>query len=175
MYSSGLFPFFQFASVPNKSLFLNNIIRKHYLEIADQELALALPGFLVSILPGLDEQNEALIKTLKEIFERVRSKVGESHFFGVLWTVILRTHRIRLAGIKYLNDAVPTYKVVEKSPETIQNIIDNFFPNMGVLTINSLISVMEDDNIIVQRFAMDFVMSRFPINNQILNEPQKLL
>ena len=29
LYSSGLFPIFQFATVPNKTLYLNNIVKKH--------------------------------------------------------------------------------------------------------------------------------------------------
>jgi len=138
-FSSGLFPFFQYASVPNKSLFLN-LIKKHYLEINDVELQIALSGFLVSILPGLEDNNEILIKTIKEIFAKARQKVGESNFFGILWAVLLRTTRVRLAGLRYLTDAIPPYKILFDKENYREEYIQNFYPNLQVLVINSLIS-----------------------------------
>lgn len=173
LYSSGLFPFFQFASAPNKTIFLNNIIKKHYLEIPDQELALALPAFIISILPGLEEQNETMVKNIKDILLKVRSKVAESYFFGTFWFIMLRTIRIRLVGMKYLSEVIPVYKVIEEN-ESYENIKATFMPNLGVLVINSLISVIEDDNTLVQRTAMDFVITRLPINNKLLSDEQKI-
>jgi hypothetical protein len=127
LYSSGLFPFFQFARMGNKLMYLNNIIKKHYLEISNAELAMCLPGFLVSILPGLEEQNENLLKIIKEIFAKARTMVGDSVFFGTLWSVILRTQRMRLAGMKYVSEVVPMYKVLEEGVGKFK--IFRFFKN----------------------------------------------
>jgi hypothetical protein len=176
LYSSGLFPFFQYATVPNKILFLNNIVKKHYIELQDSELALCLPGLLGSVLPGLDDQNETILKTIKEIFAKIRSKVGETFFFGTLWDLILRTQRLRLVGLKYLNEVIPLYKTIEtqENPEAMEEYIKNYYPNLPVLVINSLTSVVEDENVLVQRWAMDFIMTRLPLNNKILNEDHKV-
>lgn len=175
LYSVGLFPFFQFATVPNKTLFLNNIIKKHYLELKEEEFASCLPGFLTSILPCLDDQNETLIKSIKEIFQKARQKVGERVFYGELWSTILRTHRIRLVGMKYAMESIPVYKAPEEnSEEDMKKFIDCYYPNMNVLVINSLISTIEDENVHVQRNALDFIISRFPITNQLLNFNQKI-
>ena len=120
-----------------------NFIRKHYLEISDQELTLCLPGFLVSILPGLDDQNEQTHKLIKEIFAKARQKVGETNFFGIYWAVILRTTRVRLSGLKYLVETVPSYKVFEEGSEEVRNeCIKNYYPNIDVLIVNSLLSGM---------------------------------
>ena len=175
LYSVGLFPFFQFATVPNKTLYLNNIIKKHYLELTDEEFALCLPGFLVSVLPCLDDQNESLIKSIKEIFIKARQKVGDSQFYGQLWSVILRTHRIRLVGMKYAMESIPIYKAPEENQEfDMQLYLNNYYPNLNVLVINSLISVIEDENVHVQRVAMDFIISRFPITNKLLDFDHKI-
>ena len=177
LYSVGLFPFFQFATVPNKTLYLNNIIKKHYLELTDEEFTLCLPGFLVSILPCLDDQNESLIKSIREIFSKARQKVGDECFYGQLWTVILRTQRIRLVGMKYAMESIPIYKSNDKNQEDEEDMklfIRNYYPNMNVLVINSLISIIEDENVHVQRIALDFIMTRFPISNKLLNINQKI-
>ena len=179
LYSVGLFPFFQFATVPNKTLYLNTIIKKHYLELTDDEFSLCLPGFLASILPCLDDQNEFLIKSIKEIFMKARQKVGEEIFFGQLWSVILRTQRIRLVGMKYLMESIPIYKINNKKSDENHEDIDinsfknNYYPNMNILVINSLISVIEDENVHVQRIALDFISSRFSLSNQLLDFNQK--
>lgn len=181
LYSVGLFPFFQFATVPNKTLYLNNIIKKHYLELTDDEFRSCLPGFLISILPCLDDQNEALIKSIKEIFARARQKVEDTEFYGQLWSVILRTHRIRLVGMKYAMESIPIFKPSEANNENkealeieMKTFLNSYYPNLNVLVINSLISVIEDENVHVQRLALDFINSRFPINNKLLNFNQKI-
>jgi len=175
LYSVGLFPFFQFATVPNKTIYLNNIIKKHYLELKDEEFASCLPGFLTSILPCLDDQNETLIKNIKEIFQKARQKVGERVFYGELWSTILRTHRIRLVGMKYAMESIPVYKPPEENAEEdMKNFIESFYPNLNVLVINSLISTIEDENVHVQRNALDFINSRFPLTNKLLNFNQKI-
>lgn len=175
LYSVGLFPFFQFATVPNKTLFLNNIIKKHYIELKEEEFASCLPGFLTSILPCLDDQNETLIKSIKEIFLKARQKVGERVFYGELWSSILRTHRIRLVGMKYAMESIPVYKAPEENAEEdMKKFIESFYPNLNVLVINALISTIEDENVHVQRNALDFIISRFPITNQLLNFNQKI-
>lgn len=111
------------------------------MEISDQELTLCLPGFLVSILPGLEDQNEQIHKLIKEIFGRARQKVGETNFFGVYWAVILRTTRVRLSGMKYLVEAIPHYKVYEESSEEgKRDYVRNFYPNIGVLVVNALLA-----------------------------------
>lgn len=171
IYCSGLFPFFQYASIGNKSLFLN-LIKKQFLEINDQELQLVLPGLLVSILPGLDDSNEQTHRLIKEIFKGIRVKVGEKNFFGVFWAVVLRTVRVRLSGLKYLVEGIPQYKPMEE--EALKEYISSFYPNVSILVINSLSALIEDENTFVQRFAMDFLIHHFPINNKILKKEEMI-
>lgn len=116
-------------------------MKKHYLEISDQELTLCLPGFLVSILPGLEDQNEQIHKLIKEIFLKARQKVGETNFFGVFWAVVLRTTRVRLSGLKYLVDAIPPYKAYEEGNEDFKkDYVRNYYPNIAILVVNSMLA-----------------------------------
>ena len=123
------------------------MIEKHYLDISDKELTLCLPGLLASILPGLDDQNEQIHKMIKKIFVKARPLVKETTFFGVYWAVILRTTRVRLSGLKYLVEAIPLYKAFEEGNEEFRNqMITNFYPNLHVLVVNSLLAGMTLNN-----------------------------
>ena len=174
LYSSGLFPFFAYASAQNKIKFFNDIIKKHYLTLENNEFNLCLPGMVASILPSLDEQNEIMQKTLKEIFKESREKVGDSNFFGILWAIIFRNNKLRLPCIKYINEVIPIYKEVENDDDAIEDIKKTYYPNHSILVINSLKVLIEDSELIPQRIAMDFIISHFPINNKIFNEDEKI-
>ena len=91
LFSSGLFPFYQYASSQNKILFLESIVQKIYLYINSTELELCLPGLLVSIFPSLDENNEEVSKKIFQIFEDITTKVTPRIFYGNLWSIILKT------------------------------------------------------------------------------------
>jgi hypothetical protein len=88
---------------------------------------------------------------------------------------MLRTQRLRLVGLKYIIDNIPSYKHVEENIDQLDDTIAKFYPNLNVLVINSLTVMIEDEaNVQVQRLALDFVTSRLPINNKIINQEQKV-
>lgn len=175
LYSSGLFPFFTYATNQNKLKFLNDIIKEHYLTLTDYEFSLCLPGMVVSILPGIEEQHELMQKTIKEIFSESRKKVSDSNFYGLLWSIIIRNQRLRNVCIRYINDTVPIYKSIEENPETQEDIVNSYYPNISILVLNSLRVLIQESEIISQRIGMDFIITRFPIYNNILNEENKIL
>jgi len=55
LFYSGLFNFFQFAAFEVKDPFLQ-IIENYILQL-DKELLLSLPGFMICMLPALEDQN----------------------------------------------------------------------------------------------------------------------
>ena len=63
LFFSGLFSFYQFAAFEVKKEFMK-LIQNKVLKFK-QELVLSLPGFLVCMLPALDEQNSELFKTIE--------------------------------------------------------------------------------------------------------------
>jgi hypothetical protein len=89
----------------------------------------------------LEDQNEQIHKLIKEIFGRARQKVGETNFFGVYWAVILRTTRVRLSGLKYIVEAIPPYKAYDEgSEESKKDYVRNYYPNISVLVVNSMLA-----------------------------------
>lgn len=73
----------------------------------DRELVLCLPGFLVCMLPALEEQNTEQLKKIEEILLETEKIVGTSKFIGEIWKTIVRSPRCRLSAIKYLDRKIP--------------------------------------------------------------------
>jgi hypothetical protein len=60
LFYSGLFNFYQYAAYDNKKQFLK-IIQEQMLKLK-KELLVSLPGFMLCMLPALDDQNSEMTK-----------------------------------------------------------------------------------------------------------------
>lgn len=105
LFFSGLFNFYQFAAFEVKSTFLE-LIRTYMLEMK-KELVLSLPGFMLCMLPALEDQNGQILKLVEEILGKTEKIVGTSEFYGEMWKAMLRTPRSRLSAIRYLDKRIP--------------------------------------------------------------------
>jgi hypothetical protein len=105
LFFSGLFNFYQFAAFEEKQIFLDMI--SNYLLKLKKELILSLPGFMLCILPALEDQNGDIIKKVENILLETEKIVGTSEFFGEIWKAMLRTPRARLSAIKYVDKRIP--------------------------------------------------------------------
>ena len=144
LYSAGLFPFFIYASAKNKIKFLDIIIKKHYLTLEISEFKLSLSGMLASILPALEEQNEEMQKTIREIFQEAREKCGDTFFFGTLWSIIFRNKKLRIDCMKYINEIIPSYNEMlddDRDKSGLLNDIDDNERNIENINENN-----ENDN-----------------------------
>ena len=102
IYSSGLFPFFTYASKNNKIKMLDKIIQECFLKLEQNELYLCLSGLLSSLIPGLDDNNEEITQKIYYIFDEIKKKMKPGIFYGTYWSILLRNKLLRASGIKYL-------------------------------------------------------------------------
>lgn len=105
LFYSGLFNFYQFAAFEVKDPFLA-IIETYILQL-DKELLLSMAGFMICMLPALEDQNAALLKRVEGILAKTEEAIGTSEFYGEIWKAMLRTTRTRLSAIKYLEKRIP--------------------------------------------------------------------
>jgi hypothetical protein len=82
------------------------IIGTYVLEMK-KELILALPGFMLCMLPALEDQNGDILKRVEDILVKTEKIVGTSEFYGEMWKAMLRTPRCRLSAIRYLDKRIP--------------------------------------------------------------------
>ena len=178
LYSSGLFPFFSYASLPNKIAYLEKIISQWFLKLEENELNVCLSGLISSLIPGFDDNNEKVSSKIYSIFDDIQKKLKRGVFYGTYWSLLLRNKLLRSSGIKYLSEKIIKYKdYQELDEEKKKEILENEFPDINNLVVNSLSQLIEEECIPSVRIAMDFVILRLPLTkgNTILNDKAKIV
>ena len=177
IYSSGLFPFFSYASIPNKLIFLENIVGDCFLKLNSDELSLCLPGLISSLIPGLDDNNEEISNKIYSIFDQLRKKMEKGVFYGTYWSLLLRNKLLRPSGIKYLFEKMSKYEEYEMDEKKKKEILEDEYPDINNLVVNSLSQIIEDQDIPTVRISMDFVILRIPLikENKMLSDKAKII
>mmetsp|Transcript_28988 Transcript_28988/g.35941 ORF Transcript_28988/g.35941 Transcript_28988/m.35941 type:complete len:240 (+) Transcript_28988:330-1049(+) len=105
LFYSGLFNFYQYAAFEVKRKFLD-FVQENILKL-EKELLICLPGFMLCMIPALEDQNSELLRRVERILARTEEIVGTSKFFGEIWKTMIRTPRVRLSAIKFLDRRIP--------------------------------------------------------------------
>ena len=178
LYSSGLFPFFSYATLNNKNLYLKIIISNCFLKLNENELAICLSGLISSLIPGFEDNDEKLSKEIYSIFDKIQTKLKKGVFFGTYWSLLLRNKLLRTSGFKYLSDKIIKYAdYVKLDEEKKKEKLENEFPDINNLVVNSISMLIGEKDIPTLRNVMDFVISRFPLteDNKMIDEKSKIL
>ncbi len=140
LFFSGLFNFYQFAAFEGKQSFLDLIII--YLLKMKKELILSLPGFMLCMLPALEDQNGEILKKVENILLETEKIVGTSEFYGEIWKAMLRTPRARLSAIKYLDKRIPK-NVKHAREHRDKNLI--YISDYTIKIINREVALTKDE------------------------------
>lgn len=117
LFYSGLFNFYQYAAFEVKRKFLD-FIKENVLKL-EKELLVCLPGFMLCMIPALEDQNNDLLKRVERILAQTEEIVGTSKFFGEIWKTMIRTPRTRLSAMKFLERKIP--KSLKQAAALVQN------------------------------------------------------
>ena len=179
IYSSGLFPFFSYASIANKLIFLDSIVTSCFLKLNQNELSLCLPGLLSSLIPGLDDNNEKTSQKIFIVFDEIKNKMKKGVFYGIYWSLLLRNKSLRASGIKYLYERIIKYNDYNniQNDEKKKEILEDEFPDINNLVANSLCQLIEEQDIPTVRTTMDFIILRLPLSkeNTMLSDKAKII
>ena len=125
LWSSGLFPFFEYAATAVKPTVLN-LFDTHYLPL-QAGLRPVTKSFILALLPGLEEETgeyydkvrdslstvftktRAFVQVLS-LLDRLAGTVSQSFFFQNIWLAILTTPRARGPSLSYLSRRLPQFK-----------------------------------------------------------------
>ncbi|OII71806.1 uncharacterized protein cubi_00613 [Cryptosporidium ubiquitum] len=163
LYGSGLFPFFVHSSTQIKPIFLD-LIDRYFLPLGPGLLP-CLSGLLVGLLPGLEDSKSECYDRIMKTFQSISSGscVGEKNFMCTLWLVILRTTQVRYPALEVIMARFSTISTSNKvnSIQKIQNLIP-----CNILFLKALESCFDDENILVKRYLLDFLISYVPLNKR---------
>jgi len=105
LYSFGMFAFYANASNQVKRQILE-IVRIFYLPIG-RDLIPALPGLVLALVTGIEENNQEVLKDLHKTLDKLEETAGRRYFLGAFWLALIRNKRGRAAQIKYLAKKIP--------------------------------------------------------------------
>ncbi|CAD8058712.1 unnamed protein product [Paramecium sonneborni] len=168
LFSLGLFPFFGFASIQCKPMFLN-ILEKYYYPLK-RELLPCMGGLINSIIVGMEDTNEDMMKKVMTSLDQACESVGIKQFFGLLWITIIRSVRSRQGVFKYLMKRWTKQQQIEINENEIKE--DDKMPNKSALVLNALLISLEDESSLVKRAALDFMCLYCKISDKIFSQQE---
>ncbi|KAH9920216.1 Dopey, N-terminal-domain-containing protein [Epithele typhae] len=154
LWSSGLFPFFEYASTAVKPTVLN-LFDTHYLPL-QAALRPVMKSFILALLPGLEEETGEYFEKVLALLDRLAGTISQSFFFQNIWLVMLTTPRARGTALSYLSRRLPPFK----PDEDITPIVGS---DLGLM-IRAFSAALEDDDLLVRRGALDILLQSLRID-----------
>jgi hypothetical protein len=170
VWSTGLFPFFQFAATSVRPHVLR-LYETYYLPLGEN-LRPATKAFILALLPGMEEESGdhfdnvrglatphmvwALIKQVMSLLSRLSEALHSSFFLQNMFIILISSPSSRLASLNYLSRTLlqPSY-----SPEAKTDI---------GLFIRGIAAVLGDENMLVRRNGLDILLRLLKLDGAIL-------
>ncbi|KAJ7116821.1 Dopey, N-terminal-domain-containing protein [Mycena crocata] len=162
LWSSGLFPFFEYAATSVKPALLN-LYDTHYLPL-QAGLRPVMKSFILALLPGLEEETGEFFEKVLSLLDRLSGTVSPAFFFQNIWLVMLTTPSARGTALNLLARRLPRLN----AEEDITAIIGR---DIGLM-IRAFASALEDDNLLVRRGALDLLLQSMRVDSAAIRKAQ---
>ena len=157
IYSNGLFPLLSHAAINVKPALLE-VYQTHFVPLGER-LRPALDGFIIAVLPGLEEASDHH-DTTQYLLREVSEGVSREYFYAALWRCILNNASVRLAGVSFVISQFNKKKSLEDQMFIMGTNIETL--------VNGICSSLLDPNILVQRAILDLLITGFPLHSKII-------
>ncbi|KAJ7755024.1 Dopey, N-terminal-domain-containing protein [Mycena maculata] len=162
LWSSGLFPFFEYAATSVKPALLN-LYDTHYLPL-QAGLRPVMKSFILALLPGLEEETGEFFEKVLSLLDRLSGTVSPAFFFQNIWLVMLTTPSARGTALNLLARRLPRLN----AEEDITVIIGR---DIGLM-IRAFAAALEDDNLLVRRGALDLLLQSMRVDSAAIRKAQ---
>ncbi|KAJ7750196.1 Dopey, N-terminal-domain-containing protein [Mycena metata] len=162
LWSSGLFPFFEYSATSVKPALLN-LFDTHYLPL-QAALRPIMKSFILALLPGLEEETGEFFEKVLSLLDRLSGTVSPAFFFQNIWLVMLTTPSARGTALNLLARRLPRLN----AEEDISIIIGR---DIGLM-IRAFAAALEDDNLLVRRGALDLLLQSLRVDSAAIRKAQ---
>lgn len=162
LWSSGLFPFFEYAATSVKPTLLN-LFDTYYLPMQGG-LRPVMKSFILALLPGLEEETGEYFDKVLSLLDRVSGTVSQSFFFQNIWLVMLTTPSARGTSLSYLSRRLPVLKADEDIPFVVGGDVG--------LMVRAFAAALEDDDLLVRRGSLDLLLQSLRIDSVAMKRAQ---
>ncbi|KIM70102.1 hypothetical protein SCLCIDRAFT_1160646 [Scleroderma citrinum Foug A] len=162
LWSSGLFPFFEYAATSVKPTLLN-IYDTHYLPLQNN-LRPVMKAFILALLPGLEEETGEFFDKVLVLLDRLADSVSQVFFMQNLWLVMITMPPVRGSALNFLSRRLPRLNADEDFTQIIGRDIG--------LMIRAFAAALEDENLLVRRGALDILLQSMRMDSTAIKNAQ---
>ncbi|KAG2744495.1 hypothetical protein P692DRAFT_20837634 [Suillus brevipes Sb2] len=155
LWSSGLFPFFEYAATSVKPILLT-IYDTHYLPL-QAGLRPVMKSFILALLPGLEEETGEFFEKVLGLLDRLSGTVSPVFFIQNIWLIMITMSSARGTALNILSRRLPRLH----ADEDITQIAGR---DIGLM-IRAFAAALEDDNLLVRRGALDILLQSMRIDS----------
>ena len=154
IYSNGLFPLLSHAAINVKPSLLD-IYVTHFVPLGER-LKPALDGFLIAVLPGLEDGSDYHGAT-EDLLKKVCDGVTKEFFYGSIWRCVFNNPSVRLPAVSFVTSQFNKKKSLEDQLYFMGTSLETL--------VNGVCTALLDPNVLVQRAILDLLLCCFPMHN----------
>ncbi|KAG2225478.1 hypothetical protein INT45_010305, partial [Circinella minor] len=160
LWSLGLFPFVQYAAMHVKPQLLD-IFEKYYFPLKSR-LRSAMRGFIIALLPALDEEGSEFFDKVVKLMDKLSDMVDLPFFYSCTWHVMISNPGLRPPALNYLLRRLPKItnaeevSVVLGGNECISYMVRAFAATLG------------DAQLLVQRGMLELLVQNFALKHRTI-------
>ncbi|KAK4333987.1 Protein dopey [Rhodotorula toruloides] len=167
-WSSGLFPFFQYAATSVKPIVLS-IYERFYLPLSES-LRPATKAFILALLPGLEEETGEWFEKVAALLDRLSGTVSPAFFFQNLWLVLITAPNSRIPALNYLSRRLPKLPPAKDGEDVNADgeedgLAEIVGQDIGLM-VRGFAAALEDDSILVQRGVLDLLTGTLRVDGK---------
>ncbi|KAL2915392.1 hypothetical protein HK105_205008 [Polyrhizophydium stewartii] len=156
LWSYGLFPFGSHAAM---SAALLALYEKYYIPLGSK-LRPGLKGLILAVLPMLEEEGNEYFEKALGIMDKISRAVEHACFFHAMWLAVISSPHHRQAAVHYL---VRRLAKMSSGLEDMAILLGSH-PELLSRALGALLS---DKSSLVQRGALDLLLSNFPSDTSV--------
>ncbi|KAI9258777.1 Dopey, N-terminal-domain-containing protein [Phascolomyces articulosus] len=160
LWSLGLFPFVQYAAMHVKPQLLD-IFEKYYFPLKSR-LRSAMRGFIIALLPALDEEGSEFFDKVVTLMDHLSNMVDLPFFYSCTWHVMISNPGLRPPALNYLLRRLPKITNAEEvavvlgGGECISYMVRAFAATLG------------DSQLLVQRGMLELLVQNFALKHRTI-------
>ncbi|BGP07694.1 Protein dopey-1 [Rhodotorula toruloides] len=167
-WSSGLFPFFQYAATSVKPIVLS-IYERFYLPLSES-LRPATKAFILALLPGLEEETGEWFEKVAALLDRLSGTVSPAFFFQNLWLVLITAPNSRIPALNYLSRRLPKLPPAKDGEDANTDgeedgLAEIVGQDIGLM-VRGFAAALEDESILVQRGVLDLLTGTLRVDGK---------
>ncbi|WWC97086.1 hypothetical protein V866_003964 [Kwoniella sp. B9012] len=157
IWSSGLFPFFQYATTSVRPLLIN-IYETCYLPLGS-ELRPATKALVLALLPGMEEETGDFFDKILSLLDRVSEAITPSFFLKNIFLILISSPQSRLSALNYLS------RRLLKPPEQGDSDVG--------LMLRGVSAALGDENVLVRRHGLDLLLRILKLNEPLFKDADR--